>query len=179
MKTEQIDIKLYLQRQSSCGLLKFTRLMDCILTPPLISFLIMALLFSIAHLIIMPKIVDELLFIPLCFFTGGCVCLLAFVHLYYSCVFPRLCPLLEVSEIEALCSKTFSVYQEMGCSESIQKSGIDYLDTLIREGIPMNYRHRRKINALVEADERDSKLNALSQTFESAIEKTKRSYSRP
>lgn len=173
MKTEQIDIKLYLQRQSACGLLKFTRLMDCIVTPPLISFLIMALLFSIAHLIIMPKIVDELLFIPLCFFTGGCVCLLAFVHLYYSCVFPRLCPLLEVSEIEALCSNTFSAYQKMGCSESIQKSGIDYLDTLIREGIPMNYRHRSKINALVEADERDSKLNALSQTFESAIAQNK------
>ncbi len=173
MKTDQTDIKLYLQRQSSCGLMKFTRLMDCILTPPLIGFLIMALMFAIAHLIIMPKIVEKLLFLPLCFFTGGGVCLLVFVHLYYSCVFPRLCPLLEVGEIEELCSKSFTAYQETGHVESKQKSGIDYLNTLIQEGIPINYRHRRKFYALVDADERDSKLNSMSQAFESVIAQNK------
>lgn len=173
MKTEQTDIKLYLQRQNACGLLKFTRVMDGIFTPPLISFLLMGTIFAVIHLIIMPKIVEELLFIPLCFFTGGCLSLLAFAHLYYSCVFPKLCPLLEVDEIESLCSKSFIVYQDLACSPSKQNSGINYIDTLIQEGIPMNYRHRRKFYTLVEADKRDSKLNTLSQAFESTIAESK------
>lgn len=33
----------------------------------------------------------------------------------------------------------------------------------------MNYRYRRKFYALVDADKRDSKLNSMSQAFESVI----------
>lgn len=173
MKTEQTDIKLYLQRQSACGMLKITRILDGIFTPPFITFLLMGVLFSVIQLIIMPVVVESLLFMPLCIVVVGCVGVLLFAHLYYSCSFPRLKPLLSVDEIEALCSSTFCAYQKMGHFASKPKSGIDYIDTLICEGIPMNYHHRARVKALVEADVRDHELNTLSQEFETVIAQSK------